>query len=57
MFIRYCTDMKILQFDIADQIGKNIATGFVNFGVLRGWDGRQCEIKADLKNKSNIKVG
>ena len=49
--------MKILQFDIADQIGKNIATGFVNFGVLRGWDGRQCEMKADLKNKSNIKVG
>ena len=57
MFIRYCTDMKILQFNIADAIGVYFASGFLNFGVLRGWDGRRYDTRVDIKKKSNKKVG
>lgn len=57
MFIRYCIDMKILQFDMADSLGKTFAYGIINFLVLKGWDGRHCTIKSDLKNKNNAKIG
>lgn len=58
MFLRYCTDMKILQFELCDQANVCLVKGHINFMLLKNWGGEEIDIVADLKHiRNNSKLG
>ena len=58
MFVRYCMDMKVLEFELCDRVGKGLAKGYLNFSMVPGWGGEDCEFVCDLKScKNMMKIG
>ena len=57
MFLRYLSDMKVLQMELCDGKGCCMAKANLNFQLIKHWGGDKEEITVEIKNNKQSKIG